>query len=258
MTNPLGIFRRGHRPDPEKLSAYADGQLAPEAQERLRAHLTGCAACATRLGELTNLRSALAAMPEADVPRSFRLRTADVEQMVRRSPPPSPWVRAMPALSAVALVIFGVALAVDVGRRDDSSGSQVASRIGLADDGGRAESAPDSGGMNYDAGGSPSAAEAPSGGSDSATRSQGLVPAPDAPATDDSGESSEADENFGGVTAPTPTTDEQVSTANDTPDDSGDGSDAWLRAVEFAALALAAGAGAVAFWTWRSRRGASQ
>ena len=53
------------------LSPYLDGEVSAPEAELVRAHLASCESCAAELASLSELRSALRALPVAPVPRSF-------------------------------------------------------------------------------------------------------------------------------------------------------------------------------------------
>ena len=75
----------------------------------------------------------LAAMPQADAPRSFRLRQADVEAPARPAPVFMPGLlRALPAASGVAALAFVLVLATDLSTRG-GDGGRVASLQSAAD-----------------------------------------------------------------------------------------------------------------------------
>jgi len=114
LTELFHRLRGRHRPDLEALSVYADGRLDVRPAAALEAHLASCGVCRGRLEELRAVRSALGALPAAEAPRSFRLRQADVEAAPAPAAAPVPWMRALPALSAVALVVFAVLVSVDL------------------------------------------------------------------------------------------------------------------------------------------------
>jgi anti-sigma factor RsiW len=116
----LGLFRRTHRPDAELLSAHLDGRLDAVAAARAEAHIASCEACRVRLAELRTMRDMLRSLPDADAPRSFRLRPSDVPSPVvtRRAPGA---VRAMPMLGAVAAVVFAAVLGFDLSRSGGST-----------------------------------------------------------------------------------------------------------------------------------------
>ena len=123
VKNVLAVLRRAHQPD-TTLSAYADGSATQSERTAVEPHVAECPRCAARLEELRSLRAALAALPDFDAPRSFRLRPSDVTRPAR-SPQPSFTSRAIPALAAVAVVAFAAFVAVDVrsgsGNASDSS-----------------------------------------------------------------------------------------------------------------------------------------
>ena len=131
MTKLLSIFRRRHTPDSEALSAYVDGRLEPALARELEAHVAGCDACTTRLGELRQVRTMLSALGSVPVPRSFRLRQADVEAPARAPAAPattygSRGVLAFaPALSGVAVLLLGAVVWADMATRGDGSGTQL-------------------------------------------------------------------------------------------------------------------------------------
>lgn len=116
VTRLLDRLRRRHRPDAAQLSAYIDGRLEPAQRVALEAHLGTCDGCRDRLDGLRAVSTTLRTMPQASVPRSFRLRPPDVElaRAPERPVPAAPWLRAMPALSAVALVAFAVLVTADL------------------------------------------------------------------------------------------------------------------------------------------------
>lgn len=126
MNNLLALLRRSHRSDADALSALVDGRLGPDRARAIEAHIAACAPCAVRLDELQRVKTMLAAMPQADAPRSFRLRQADVEAPARPAPVFLPGLlRAMPAASGVAALAFVLVLATDFSTRGD--GGQMAS-----------------------------------------------------------------------------------------------------------------------------------
>lgn len=130
------MLRRTHKPDVVALSALADGALAPAEAAALESHVAGCDVCRSRLGELRSVRAMLRAMPEADAPRSFRLRRADVEAAAKRGPSPL-WYRAMPALSAAALVMFATLVMLDASTNGEDGAGPMA--MTAAEDKGAAE-----------------------------------------------------------------------------------------------------------------------
>jgi hypothetical protein len=68
------------------LSAYADGELAAQDQQRVEAHLAQCDACAGELRTLQYTKALLAEAPTPPIPRSFVVRRADVEAPADRAP----------------------------------------------------------------------------------------------------------------------------------------------------------------------------
>lgn len=133
MNNLLALVRGSHKPDAEALSALADGRLDPALARALETHMAACAVCAARLDELRRVKMMLAAMPQADAPRSFRLRRIDVEAPARPAPVFMPGLlRALPAASGVAALAFVLVLATDFSTRD-GDGGQMASLQSSAD-----------------------------------------------------------------------------------------------------------------------------
>jgi anti-sigma factor RsiW len=59
------------------LSALVDGELAPEREAEVRAHLGGCAACSERLEALCDVDLALASIAVPPVPAGLRARLAE-------------------------------------------------------------------------------------------------------------------------------------------------------------------------------------
>jgi anti-sigma factor RsiW len=119
VTNLLSRLR-GHRPDVEALSAYADGTVDAAGRARVEAHMAACEACRARLAALQRVRAALAAMPVPEAPRSFRLREADIAAAPRARPAAS-W-RALPLAGAATVVLFSAVLGVDLLTRGSDDG----------------------------------------------------------------------------------------------------------------------------------------
>lgn len=61
------------------LSAYVDGELTAQGQQRVKAHLAHCEACAEDLRTLRYTKALLAEVPMPRLPRSFVVRRADLE-----------------------------------------------------------------------------------------------------------------------------------------------------------------------------------
>ena len=59
-------------PDPERLSALAEGEAEALADRGLTDHLAGCPSCATQVHDLAILRSALAELPDRMPPRRLQ------------------------------------------------------------------------------------------------------------------------------------------------------------------------------------------
>ena len=121
----LSVLRRSHRPDIDGLSAYVDGRLTPPRAAEVEAHLASCEACRARVGELRQVRSALASLPQAEAPRSFRLQSWQVVQPTSQRHRTSGFVYAAPALGFAAAVALIVLVGVDLSR--GSAGNQASS-----------------------------------------------------------------------------------------------------------------------------------
>jgi hypothetical protein len=69
----------------KSLSAHVDGLLSAEERKAVTAHARGCAACASRLDQLTQVRSALGRLPAAAPPPQLTvaLRAIATEQRMR-------------------------------------------------------------------------------------------------------------------------------------------------------------------------------
>jgi hypothetical protein len=128
--NLLARLRGSHTPDVEALSALADARLAPDAAGELEAHVAGCAVCSARLADLRSMKAKLASMPQADVPRSFRLSRADIREARARAAAQSP-LRWAPALSGVAAALFIAVLAADVSTDGGGDGDSASESAGL-------------------------------------------------------------------------------------------------------------------------------
>ena len=123
MNKLLRLLGKRHQPDTEALSALIDGRLDAARAATVEEHTTSCAACSTALGEMRQAQAALRAMPVVDVPRSFRLRPADVVGLSPAHAPASAsrMLRWSPAAAAAAITIFAVVLGADLATRDGSS-----------------------------------------------------------------------------------------------------------------------------------------
>jgi anti-sigma factor RsiW len=249
VNNLLGLGRNKHALDIEQASVYLDGRLDPAATARFDAHIAGCEACRARFAGLRDARAALRSMPQAEPPRSFRLRAADV-QAAPRVPPPPRLVRMMPALSAAAIVAFAAIAGADVLRgAGGSSGDMAASKAPM----------PMAAGARESASGEAAPADARSGfatqtdGSSAPAAGMTSELAPDAPGaavppTTDAG-SDAADASKAATAQPTPSYRE---TSDRDTAEPGDG-DTAFRIAELIAAAVALAAGGT-FIVWRLRR----
>ena len=72
------------------LSALIDGELTPEREDAVRAHLAACAVCSERIEALCNVDLALAAVPVPEVPGHLRARLWErIERDVAAAPEPA-------------------------------------------------------------------------------------------------------------------------------------------------------------------------
>jgi anti-sigma factor RsiW len=96
---------------PEQLSALLDGDLSARQATKVRAHLSGCAACQRAYDELTALRAALRAEPSSEIEAEPRDRFAELMATVPRPREPSRrwrWVWAPSFALACAVVALYV------------------------------------------------------------------------------------------------------------------------------------------------------
>jgi anti-sigma factor RsiW len=236
----LGLFGRNHQPDVELLSAHLDGQLDAPAAGRLEAHLRTCGACRTRLAGLGDARDALRSLPEAEPPRSFRLRRAEVEAAPRPRVIP-PLVRAMPALGAAAAIVFVAVLGADLYRGGGMSSDRAASKsiqpMAAAAPNGESSQAPGA------AAGSGQSADASAPNSADATnKSAGAAAPDDAPAATTAAATAQAERSQPALA--------YTDSADGSPNNaSGGGGDMAFRIVEVLAAAVAlAAVGAAIMW----------
>jgi anti-sigma factor RsiW len=113
----------------EMADAFADGELSKREHSRFEGHLATCEACGTAVETARETKRLLAALPEVDAPRSFRLTPAMVGEAAPRRPLPVPSrvpvlvLRASQAtagLAAAALaVVVSVNLSSSTGNDDD-------------------------------------------------------------------------------------------------------------------------------------------
>lgn len=69
--------------DPERVTAFVDGELAAPAAAAVAAHLSSCATCRTQAGAERELRARLRGLPAPDVPPRLEARVRD---RMRRRP----------------------------------------------------------------------------------------------------------------------------------------------------------------------------
>ena len=69
----MWLFKNRHGRWQQRLSAYLDAQLEPSARRKLEQHLTSCNSCREELESLRATVALLQRVPQAAVPRSFRL-----------------------------------------------------------------------------------------------------------------------------------------------------------------------------------------
>lgn len=107
-----------HERAAENLSAYVDGELTIRQTRQVEAHLTRCDACAEDLRMLRYTKSLLAQTPMPELPRSFVIRRADLEEA---APEPRTILGLRPRLAytylrgatALAAVAFALLVAGD-------------------------------------------------------------------------------------------------------------------------------------------------
>ncbi len=128
MNKLLRPFRK-HQPDIDALSEHIDGRLSAARSSELEAHISTCTACTDAHAELLEARALLAALPEVEHPRSFRLRQADIEAPVRTPARggSSAALRWAPACAAVSAVVFVVVLGADLASRESNNSAQFSS-----------------------------------------------------------------------------------------------------------------------------------
>lgn len=249
MNRLLSIFAFRHQPDRGALSAYLDGELKPARTAALEAHVAACAACASALEGLRDVRAALRDLPRAQPPRSFRLRPADVAApaaaTTRAVPaPPLALMRAMPVLSAAAIIVFAVAITIDASGGGSGTSERGAAPLSANAPPGASESyatnsdAARDGGTQADGGAS--APPGPSGGAASGGE--------DAVATPAAGPEGEA------ITGGQRGAGGQAGVKATSASDRDDGNNWTLRIVELASAAVAIGAAILALRAWRQRK----
>lgn len=127
-------FMRPHRRWLDEAAAYVDATGVAAERARFEAHMASCKRCSRRVEELTLVRSLLASLPPAPVPRSLRLTPEMLADSPARSaridrPPPSRTpLRLAQFATVAALVAFGTVFALD--RLSGGSSPQQASVAG--------------------------------------------------------------------------------------------------------------------------------
>ncbi|MFQ6131340.1 MAG: anti-sigma factor family protein [Armatimonadota bacterium] len=94
--------------DLERISALVDGELKPEEEAELRAHLAECGACSAELASLRSVKAAAVRMADAvRVPRGFwRGVSRRLDEIDRPAAAPQRWaVRPLPVVAAAAVVL---------------------------------------------------------------------------------------------------------------------------------------------------------
>jgi anti-sigma factor RsiW len=87
--------------DPERVTAYVDGQLTGDARTALEAHLAGCPACREQEAFERGLRERMRALPAPELPAALEAR---VRRELRRRPLPTV-VRWLPVAAGLALAV---------------------------------------------------------------------------------------------------------------------------------------------------------
>ena len=109
----LWFVRDVHSAIREEFSEYLDGRLSPQRRGRVETHLARCQACREDLEAVRATVELVRSLPQAPVPRSFRISAAQVAQPAR-----GPfWYGLMPGLrlaSAAVGVLLLAVVAVDV------------------------------------------------------------------------------------------------------------------------------------------------
>jgi hypothetical protein len=256
-------FLRGHETDVIALSAKLDGALDQHESARLDAHVSACDACTSALEGLRATRAALRGVPEVDVPRSFRLRAADVEPVaamqVRRTRTQR-WAPMAAGFAAIALAVIVGASLYNNGRggsNQTATGSLSTERANAPSKAAADSAVP----ANSSAGTSPNA-PAPAIPGDTPPAQAAGIAAPDVAQPTTAGSPTPPDAAFlydGTATAaardaarPGPTAADQLQAAAGQAgsNDRGNNSTA-LRVIEIIAVVVALAAAAIAFGRWR-------
>lgn len=93
----------------DDLTAYADGELRPDARQLFDAHLPGCEGCASALSSIRRAQAALAMLPE---PRpSPAMRRAVLSRLDEPAPRDGSWLREALSARRLAVTLGGAAAA---------------------------------------------------------------------------------------------------------------------------------------------------
>ncbi len=110
--------RDGHAWVEERLSAYVDGQLAPNERAQLENHLRDCARCQASLASLKWTISLLKQAPAPALPRSFILPRQGSRGLRPESAQPAPFFRfgfgALRAATALATLVLCAVVGADL------------------------------------------------------------------------------------------------------------------------------------------------
>ena len=90
----------------KKLSAYLDGELAPEARAAVTAHLAACAACAEELRRLSAVDAAITALPAAKPSPFFAAKVAAAARALDEYPAPLRRFLLLPVPAMAVMVSF--------------------------------------------------------------------------------------------------------------------------------------------------------
>lgn len=131
-------FLNRHKWFTSRTDAYIDGELAADELSRFESHLTGCERCTAAIAAARTLKATVAALPEVELPRPFRLTpgmvasSAPAPKQQAGTPVYLGLVRAAAGLSAAAFaaVLVVNALQSSGGASNDSAAQPEASEFG--------------------------------------------------------------------------------------------------------------------------------
>ena len=92
----------------DRLSAWLDGELAPEVAAGVARHVESCARCRRELAQLETLEQALGSLPEAALPPGLSEKV--------RARLPRPRCRGWQSLALAASLVLGILLGSTLGR----------------------------------------------------------------------------------------------------------------------------------------------